>query len=45
MKYWGLIVLLILAAGYVALGVYGKYRTIKDEYQREKKSQTPPPEA
>lgn len=27
------IVLIVLSAGYLALGLYGKYRTIKDDYR------------
>lgn len=43
MKYWGLIVLLLMAAGYVALGIYGKYRRIKEAYDREARGGPSPP--
>lgn len=44
----GVAVLLGLAAGYVALALYGKYRTIRDDYhaaveeERRKQQEHPP---
>ncbi len=35
---WVFYVLLLLAAGYLVLGVYGKYRSLKDAYLDERES-------
>ncbi|MGH2813154.1 MAG: hypothetical protein ACRDI1_10655 [Actinomycetota bacterium] len=32
---WQLVVLAILALAYVALGIYGKYRRVREDYERE----------
>lgn len=36
MRNWGLLILLMLAAGYAALGIYGKYRKFRDAYRDER---------
>ena len=42
----GLIVLIVLAAGYVALALYGKYRKLKEDFRtaQDEEARRPPPE-